>query len=241
MQQMSTNATWVGMDEFPSNRIWANEVEEVLEYLKAKKQFERLLPRLRGNLNERDGALAEGRVAYVLARQGFSIVSWEPIGNSGKKGEFEIKWQNNPPIFVEVKGPRWEGELSDIEKKGNRKKQKRYINGEVRPLDPIERILFAIDKSIDKYSLDKFNMLVTVCDLLFTSPFDWPWKSVKPRIQSYLSNIKYSNLGGILLFNSECKSEIITYKMAFIENPEANSKCKLSTQVINYFYRISNG
>jgi hypothetical protein len=100
-------APWTGSDQFPANQAWADDFEHVLEYLNSQGQFERFLRILQGGLSQRDGAVAEARAAYYFARKGFDIVSWEPPGGSRSIGEFEICWQKDDLVFVEVKGPGW--------------------------------------------------------------------------------------------------------------------------------------
>jgi len=137
---MCDSASWKGQDDFPSSQLWADEAEKVLSFLQVHGQFQRYLPVLKGKITQRDGALAEARVAFFFHRNGFSILSWEPKGASNRFGEFEIQWKNTRPIFVEVKGPRWEGELEDNEKFGPRRSQPRYLNAEARCVNPVEKL-----------------------------------------------------------------------------------------------------
>jgi hypothetical protein len=193
-------ASWRGADAFPSNQIWADEVERVLSFLQAQGQFENYLPMLRGKLTQRDGALAEARVAFFFHKNGFKITSWRPLGASSYLGEFEIQWNSLPCIFVEVKGPRSEGELSEEELNGPRRHQPRYLDGEARWVDSIGKIVAAAEKALPKFLPDRPNLLVVVGYLLFVSPRELPQKIVEPKITNMLSDRRFSNLGGIIIF-----------------------------------------
>jgi hypothetical protein len=226
-QAICKDASWEGEDAFPSNQIWADEVERVLSFLQVQGQFERYLPMLRGTLTQRDGALAEARVAFFFHRNGFSILSWEPKGLSNKLGEFEIQWPDTQPIFVEVKGPRWEGELNDAERKGPRRKKPRYINAEARWVDPVERVIYEAGKAAPKFLPNRPNLLVVAGYLLFLSPREIPKNVTEPRIRSALSDKKFSTIGGIMIFDALCKGGPVDYEIVFINNCSAEPLCAI--------------
>lgn len=179
------DASWRGKDEFPSSQLWADEVERVLSFLEIQGQFGRYLPMLGGKLTQRDGALAEARVAFFFHRNGFQIVSWHPKGASNRFGEFQVQWHDTKPIFVEVKGPRWEGELNDHEKFGPRRQQPRYINGEARFVDSVGKIIDAAEKAIPKFPTSGPNLLVVVAYLLFVSPRELPRNILEPQLSEH--------------------------------------------------------
>lgn len=233
-QAICTKASWEGQDDFPSNQVWADEVERTLSFLQVKNQLERYRSNLKGKLTQRDGALAEARVALFLHRNNFSILSWEPKGASLKIGEFEIQWQNEEPIFVEVKGPRWEGELNGDEKSGSRKKQPRYINAEYRRIDPVERVLCVAEKALPKFMSNKPNLLVVVDDLLFVSPTQLPKNVLIPQIEFGFKERNLTEIGGILIFHTNCKENHVEYSVVFIENPTVNPTCRLAKSVVVY-------
>ncbi len=230
---MCHDASWAGKDEFPSSQEWADEIERVLSFLEAQGQFERYLPMFRGKLTQRDGALAEARVAFFFHRNGFKIISWEPQGASSQLGEFEVQWNSLHPIFVEVKGPRWEGELSEDELNGPRRHQPRYINAEVRWIDSIGKVIAAANKAASKFRSDRPNLLVVVGYLLFVSPGDLPRRIVEPKITSALSDSCFKNIGGLLIFDFAYNTKTISYNAAFIENITANALCKIPKDVAN--------
>ena len=216
----------------------ADEVERVLSFLEAQGQFRRYLPRLQGKLNERDGALAEARVAFFFYRNDFRILSWEPRGASSYLGEFEVQWRSLQPIFVEVKGRTWKSELSKDEVYGPRGDQPRFINCEARWINPIGRVIDAADKAVPKFPPDKPNLLVVVVDLLFVSPRDLPQEFVEQGIVSELSDSRFKNIGGVIIFDVAYNSKPISYHAAFIENTTANELCKIPKDVAK---RLSMG
>ncbi len=231
-QIMCKDASWCHSDPFfPSNQALADETERVLSFLENKDQFDRYLPVLKGKLTNRDGAIAEARVAFFFHRNGFSIISWEPKGASNRLGEFEIQWKNTQSIFVEVKGPRWEGELEDDEKVGPRRRQPRSINGEARWVDPVEKVISAAEKAAPKFSGGRPNLLVVTGYLLFLSPSDTPRDIVVPQLSHALSDQKFSKIGGILLFDIDYSSERIEYQIALVENPNAEPLCVIPQDV----------
>ena len=231
---MCKDTSWCHLDPFfPSNQVLADEIERVLSFLENKGQFDRYLPVLRGKLTQRDGAIAEARVAFFFHRNDFSIISWEPTGEKNRLGEFEIIWPNTKPIFVEVKGPRWEGELNDEDLHGPRRKEQKYPHGEARFVQPVERVIFEAEKAIPKFLPDKSNLLVVVGYLLFVPPSDLPKKIIMPQLISALSDERFSRIGGIMIFDIQYnnKSESIEYQTIFINNPKALPLCTIPLPV----------
>lgn len=135
---MADGAKWAKEGRCPWLQVWADEVERVLAFLYAQGQLGRFLRRLRGHARARDAALAEARVAFFLFRNGFRILEWEPPASNGRLGEFNIRWNNGPVILVEVKAPDWQGELSNDELLGDRKKLGKYVDLEARVTDPLQ-------------------------------------------------------------------------------------------------------
>ena len=138
-QTVLDGAVWRNESEFPAFQTWADEVERVFSFLVAQNVFERFLPRLRAR--ERDGALAEARAGFFFHRNRFHILDWEPIAVPNRPGDIEIQWQDGEPLFIEVKGPGWEGELSPEEIRSGRQHLPKYVNAEGRAVGPTERVL----------------------------------------------------------------------------------------------------
>src|SRR5438034_6559839 len=129
-------ACWSESSEFPAHQSWADEVERVLSFLDAHDVFDRFLPRL--TAIEWQGALEEARTAFFFFRNGFRITAWEPRAVPTRPGDLEIQWQDTESIFVEVKGPGWEGELTPEQIRAGRARKPKYIQAEARAVGPVE-------------------------------------------------------------------------------------------------------
>ncbi len=223
-------AHWTNTVAFPPDQAQADEFEKLLSYLRSHKQFDRYSSMFCAKMDQLDSALAEARASYFFNQKGFSIVSWEPKGSSNKPGEFEIKWAETNSIFVEVKAPRWEGELDCKEKHGQRRHQKKYPNGEARWADPIGKCMEVAEaKALPKFLDNKPNMLVIVDDHLFISTLQLTRDIVEPGFSSKLAEPGYKILGGILIFNTNCSTDPISYRTFFIKNPSPHLKCAVPT------------
>ncbi len=217
---------WENLDEFPSNQAWADDLERVLEHLDRNGQFGRYLPILRGKLTQREGALAEARAAFYFSSMGFVVLSWEPPGGALSIGEFEVQWQSEHPIFVEVKGPGWRGELSADERE-DRKTNGKYINAEVRSLDTVGKVVEAIEKTIQqgKFSKNRPNLLVLYASNLFNSPLALSPNILVPKVHRALETLP--ELGGVLILDVVCRNSVVRYETLMIENSTRNCTGKL--------------
>jgi hypothetical protein len=216
---------WANQDQFPSDQIWADEVEQVLSFAQAQGQFDHYLNRLRGRARQRIAAIAELRVAFLLSSAGFPVVGWESIGANNREGEFIIRTPSAIDVFTEVKGPTWEGELSDEERASGRKEQPKHLHCEVRSIAPWERIRFAVDKAYGKY-LDSTSNLLVIADDLFVSLQHGTKLNVgralyDERDGGYFTNGLRENLGGVGVFWAEQDGSKIQYTMKLFINPHA--------------------
>lgn len=220
-KRVCSAAQWENKDQFPSNQAWANDLERVMEHLYRHGQFGRFLPMLRGKLSQRDGALAEARAAFYFSGRGFDVLSWEPPGGSHSIGEFEIQWQSEDPIFVEVKGPGWRGELSSDERK-YRKANCKDINAEVRSLDTIGKVVGAVEKAKQqsKFLENRPNLLILYTSNLFNSPLALSSRILFPKVHKVLETVP--QLGGVLILNVVCCNAVVRYQTLLIENSTRN-------------------
>jgi hypothetical protein len=218
-------AVWGNQDQFPSDQIWADEVEQVLSFAQTQGQFDHYLNRLRGRARQRSAAIAELRVAFHLSSEGFPVVGWESIGANNREGEFIIRTPSAIDVFTEVKGPTWEGELSDKERASGRKQQPKYLYAEARAIAPWERIRFAVDKAYGKY-LDTTSNLLIIADDLFVSLQHGTELQVGRALYDrtdggYFTNGSWKNLGGVGVFWVTHDGSKIQYKMKLFLNPHA--------------------
>jgi len=200
-------------DEFPAHQVWADEIEQVLQFLVEQQQYDRLLPRLRAK--ERDATLAEARAAYHFHHNGFRIVQWEPEAIPGLPGDLEIDLPDTHPLFVEVKCPRWEGELAEEEIRSGRTKRPKYINADVHSIDPAERILFVTGKALPKFASERVNIVVVVDDL-FVSPLDTPRFLVADRLAREFVHHRYVTVSGVYLLNPVVYHSKVEYRTGLI-------------------------
>jgi hypothetical protein len=218
-------------DGYPSYQALADELEDALTFIDAEKQFSSFLPRLRQPANQRDETLAEVFVAYYLTHyKGFRIVSWRPQGAPSKKGgytegEFEISLQQGSPVFVEVKSPGWESELSSSERKAGRDKLPKHQHGQGGSYSAEKEVLRIAKEAMGKFTNTKPNLLV-ICDDLRVTPFWTPEPVLKRRIMEWLGTPSSVPLGGLLLFRmrSEAGASEVQYLTYYFENPLAKGQ-----------------
>src|SRR2546426_8552291 len=132
--RIAHSAQWLRTDEYPSCVEWADEHDAWLRFVKKAGGLDHYLPRLKGPKERRDEAFAEIAVAYFFAvKCGMRVFEWEPLGASGKRGEFLIGLDRREPVFVEVKSPGWEDEIAKAEGQASpRLQQPKYVDVEAR-------------------------------------------------------------------------------------------------------------
>jgi hypothetical protein len=218
-------AGWTTTDQFPSHQTWADEVERVLSFAHAKGQFEHYLPRLRSNARQRSAALTELRVAFFLSRNEFPVVEWEPIGANNREGEFTIMTPIGEKIFVEVKSPTWESELSDEEKTSGRKELGKYIHLETRPIAPWQNVQYAVNNAYGKFRSDTPNLLIIADDLFVSLEYGTEMQAAhalySPRHGGHFTTASKENLGGVGFFWVKNNLMEVSYEMKLFLNPHA--------------------
>ena len=223
-------ARWHGDDAFPSTTEFRDEVESWLAFAKDAGQLERLTPRLRASRQQRDETLAEICAAYVMNRLlRFPIVGWEIKTANNRDVEFLVR-VGTVDLYCEVKSPGWEGELSKSEQTGDRKKQPKYQNAEVRSVARWKSIRHAIKKSVPKFLGSKCNLVITVDDL-FVSVLEAPPNNIDIALfekqglyegeKGYFADDEYASVGGVLMMGYRIRSEV-EYRWEFVANPNAN-------------------
>ena len=212
-------SVWSASSVFPSGQEWADDTERILGFLEAQGVLDAFLPRLL--VREWEGAFAEARVGYFFKRNGFKILNWEPMEVPDRPGDIDIQWMDTEPIFVEVKGPGWEGELA-AEVRNDRKLLPKYINGEARVLDTTGPLVKAIDKAIPKFAAARANV-VAIADDLFMSPLELPLDFLEAKIERHLSKAECVCVGGVLfLYPVKVVDRPLEYRHYFISNSAAS-------------------
>jgi hypothetical protein len=189
-------STWTQTNSYPAHQAWADELEQLLSLLQVEGVLGRFLPRL--SSREWEGALAEARAAFYFKRNGFRITNWQPRANPTIPGDLEIQWSDTEKIFVEVKGPGWESELSQEEIEAKRQQQPKYINAEARFVDPYERLRYAIAKAVPKFTDNRPNLVVVVDDLFF-SPLEGPPLLLHWRLAKILGDLTFAIVSAVFL------------------------------------------
>lgn len=224
-------AAWVGKDGFPAWQFFADEIERVLSFAEARGVFEMYLPELTGRTpSQRDSALAELRVAYFLERNGFTVSEWRPVGLPPKKGEFVVRCPSGAEVFVEVKSPGWEGELTQEQRLSGRLSEPKYINGEVRYADNSQAIGFAVDKAYPKFPPSRHNLLVVADDLFLSMeyyPSMWARRGLYDSPDGKFATSAFERLGGVGLFWVKQDRQTIWYEMPLFLNPFATDAARL--------------
>jgi hypothetical protein len=210
-------AAWRAESQYPAFQVWADEAERLFAFLEAQGAFDRFLPRLCAREREKTAALAEARAGFFFHRNGFRILRWEPEEVAGRPGDLEIQWRDSEPIFVEVKGPDWEGELTDAERRAGRKDFPKYINAEGRAIAPQERVVYAITKALPKLAERRANLVVVVDDL-FVSPVELPKDHLTAVVANALADPTCHFVGGVFLLNPVSYGDFVEYRKYFVPN-----------------------
>jgi hypothetical protein len=233
-------AGWAGKDGFPAWQFFADEIERVLSFAAARGMFEMYLPELTGRTpSQRDSALAELRVAYFLDRNGFTISEWRPVGLAPKEGEFLARCPSGAEVFVEVKSPGWESELTQEQRLSGRLAEPKYINGEARYADNSPAITFAVEKAYPKFSPVRHNLLVVADDLFLSMeyyPSMWARRALYDSPDGKFATPAFERLGGVGLFWVKQQREQIWYEMPLFLNPFATEPTQLPDEFALAFH-----
>jgi hypothetical protein len=193
-------------DKYPAWQVYADECERLLRFLSLRGEVDRFQPRLRAKRQQRDEALNEIRVAHYLDSIGYPVVAWEPVDAPGGKVEFSVASEAGKPVFVEVKSPGWEAELTVAERQCGRAQRVKYLGMEARVARPIQVIRRTVEKARRKFS-GKASSLIFICDDCFVSLGAWGWGPLQMALtQSTIGwgdglfrDLKYANVGGVCL------------------------------------------
>ena len=218
LRPILNSASWSRDSVFPATQNWAEEVERVLSFLDTQGVLKDFWPRLIAR--ELPGALAEARTGFFFHRNGFRILEWQPEAVPGRPGDLEVQWRDTPAIFIEVKGPGWEGELSPAEIADGRQHGEKYINAEARSVGPISSMVYAMEKALPKLNPDRSNLVVVVDDL-FISPTELPEGFLSSSLAHEIAAARFHPIGALFLINPISYGGPIEYRKYFVPNPNA--------------------
>jgi hypothetical protein len=243
---MRAEARWRNEDHlYPAWQVFADEIERILRFADEQGQLSRCWSNLTARIPQRDSALDELRVAYHLHQHQFRVVDWEPAGLNGNRGEYLVCGPSSVEIFVEVKGPRWEGELDDEEIKAGRTKQPKELYLEGRAVAPWQRIRFEVEKAYKKFIPSVPNLLVIVGNRGFVSMEHGAEKFAERALYDAhnagcFTGPVYENLSAVAIFwmgnnVSECWYEMRLFLNPFAIGPMPDDFC---TTFINNDNRV---
>ncbi|HKC00360.1 MAG TPA: hypothetical protein VKD23_16370 [Terriglobales bacterium] len=237
-------------DAYPAWESFAQELDALLEYADAEGGLHHLAPRLESKNAQRDEALEELRVAYWLHNWRFPVVRWEPRGLGGKVGEYLISTPEKKRVFVEVKSPGWEGQLSNAERQAGRAKQPKYQNlegGAVGNWIPLQKCI-ASAKTYPKFAPTQPNLLVVADDLMV--PLHYCLDHVEVALYNrhpgygttgYFNSPSYENLGGVGIFRAFSGGRGVEYEFKIFDNPFALPATKLPASLMGTFKEKKTG
>ena len=242
LAKIAQGSRWLGKDEFPSDELWANEVEKWLQYVDGRGQFDRFLPRLRDLPAQRDETLAEIKPAYFIETYaGYQICAWGPCGEGAKLGDFSFAFKAMK-IFCEVKSPGWERSI--VKSQGvdsPQLKQPKYITGvEADLFDNSRYVRDSVLKAYSKFPVGGPTLLILVDDLrvsLSNDRLGVPM-ALYESVSGCFTSSQYSRLGALAVLNVENTGKI-EYRVSVFHNPMAQCATALPKQVFANFKQVS--
>jgi hypothetical protein len=225
-------AEWKPHNKFPVHQSWADEFERALVLLEDEGMLDQIIHRLK--IGER-GVWAEIWAANYFYQNGFKITQWEPEYVPGIPGDLEVVIGSSTPLFVEVKRPGWQGELTNKEYELGRHEESKNRNREARSYDNVLPIIHSVTKALPKFSAISPNVVVIVDDL-FVTPLDDLPEVLSPKLDASLAPSKYDVVSGILLLNLRSIAGCVEYRGYF----HRVRGIDLPKEIQNYFSNINS-
>jgi hypothetical protein len=245
-ERLLREARWAGRAAYPAHPEYAVELEGLLDFIQVHKRLDSYWPRLTSpRPQERDDALQELRVARFLTSQGFPIAQWEPPGNDKLIGEFSLHVPPSTNVFVEIKSPGWEGELTQEQRDAGRAKQEKYQHLEGGAVGPAQKIRMSVRKAYPKFLSDQPNLLV-IADDLFVPLATWGDLPAEQALfltstilegeSGHFTTPSFENLGGVALFKAELPiGKGLQYEFVLYPNPMARTETALPSGLLESF------
>ena len=147
-------------------------------------------------------------------------------------------------MFVEIKSPRWEGQLSQELRDAGRAKQEKYQGIEGGADDPWCAIRASIRKAYSKFHTRQPNLLV-IADDRFMPLATWGDLPAEQALfitssalgeVGYFTTQAYENLGGVALFKAEAAlGGTLKYTLLLYANPMALQETWLPDNFVKTF------
>ena len=244
LAKITQGSRWLGKDEFPSDELWADEVEKWLQYVEGRRQFDRFLPRLRDLPAQRDETLAEIKAAYFNETYvGYQTCSWEPCGEGAKLGDFSFAFKATN-VFCEVKSPGWEQAIVESQgKKSPRLGLPKYIPGvEFSSFANWPYVRASVLRAYPKFPDNTSTLLILVDDFkvcLTDDPLGMPKALYESGTGCFMSN-QFSNLGAIAALNVQNTGKI-EYRFSVYHNPMAQKSAVIPREVFGKYKQFFGG
>jgi len=221
---------WTG--GYPGPQAYVRELDALLHFANQNGYLARFVPNLEARDRQRDKALNELRLAYLFKNLGFDINEWDPLGANDKRGEFMLNRPDESSVFVEIKSPGWESELSSAQLDAGLAKLSKYDawkGGAVGNWQAVHRCISS-EKTYPKFLPTLPNLLIISDDLnvsLHDSLFQVEAALYGERRfygeDGYFTTTRFENIGGLGVFNafSSAPSRGIEYEFVVYANPNA--------------------
>jgi len=238
-------------DGFPGPVAYSRELNALVDWASTKGCLWRFQSRLESKNTQRDEALAELRLAYLFDSVGFPIVGWDPPGANGKKGEYLLATPEKTDVFVELKSPGWESELTPAQRAAGRQHQPKYDGmggGAVGNFQAVHQCI-ARQNTYPKFTTTQANLLIIADDLnlsLHDTLFQVEGALYGAKWQygedGYFTSNRFENLGGLGVFYafSGVPSRGIEYQFVIYKNPHALPATKLPQSLLEPFKETFN-
>jgi hypothetical protein len=229
---------WTG--GYPGPPAYVRELDALLHFANQNGYLGRFVLNLEARDRQRDKALNELRLAYLFKSFGFGISEWDPPGANGKRGEFMLSWPDESSVFVEIKSPGWESELSPAQLDAGLAKLPKYDvwkGGAVGNWQAVHRCISS-EKTYPKFLPTQPNLLIMSDDLnvsLHSTLFHVEAALYGEKCfygeDGYFTSNRFENIGGLGVFNafSNAQSRGMEYEFIVYPNPNALSATRLPT------------
>jgi hypothetical protein len=237
-------------DHYPARESFAKELDMLLQFAKEQNCLPIFKPKLEARRNtQRDEALNELRIAYLLHHGGFPIVQWEPPGLNGKVGEYLVGTLEARNVFVEVKSPGWEGELSEEERRAGRGRQPKYRRAEnfaVGNWKSLQKCI-ASEKTYPKFTPSQPSLLVVADDFKFS--LNDSLNQVEIALYAghkgygelgYFTSARFENLGAVGIFEASSAGREVEYEFQVFANPFALHDTKVPDSLLKFKVQSQN-
>jgi hypothetical protein len=221
---------WTG--GYPGPPAYVRELDALLHFANQNGYHGRFVPNFEARDRQRDKALNELRLAYLFRSVGYGISQWDPPGANGKVGEFMLSSSGESSVFVEIKSPGWESELSQAQIDAGLAKLSKFDvwrGGAVGNWQAVHRCISS-EKTYPKFLPTQPNLLIMSDDLnvsLHDSLFHVEAALFGEKRfygeDGYFTTNRFENIGGLGIFNafSRAPSRGMEYEFIVFENPNA--------------------